>query len=358
MNRLLSVDDCSELDIIGHDLEPRASYVAEQCKRLIGRYVDVRENVVAGVVMTRSDRFAKFVSVGMGKNFIRKENLTCDGTQVLDCHAEVLAKRGLKRYILQQILSAKHGEESIATDLGGCKYAIDSDVKFHLYVSKAPCGGAALPLGCNSESHLRYRKDGGEGNLLHIQPGCFYKSCCSDKIALWNVVGVQGALLGELLKEPVFFNSIILENACAKSARMAFYGRLCLLGIPCHRPPVKTFNSGHVSKSSSDHRAFCWVSTDETGELLDTTTGLKHYSYDGVQYCTHVSKLATFQLWSNIMDGLHKSTYLECKKSAVEYQRKKEDFYSRFTEDCMGELFPKPLQVNDFCLSSNMLFTM
>ena len=138
--------------------------------------VDIRENVVASVMMTRSNRFAQFVSVGMGKNFIHKENLTCDGTRVLDCHAEVLARRGLKRYILQQILSAKDGEESIASNLHGWKYAIDSDVKFHLHVSKAPCGGAALPFGSNHSEHLRYRKEGGEGDLLRIQPGCFYKT--------------------------------------------------------------------------------------------------------------------------------------------------------------------------------------
>ena len=352
MNRLLSVDHCSELDIIGHDLEPHAGYVAEQCKRLIGRYVDVHENVVAGIVMTRSDQLAQFVSVGMGKNFIRKENLTCDGTRVLDCHAEVLAKRGLKRYILRQILSAKHGEESIATDLGGCKYAIDSDVKFHLYISKAPCGGAALPFGCNSESHLRYRKDGGEGNVLRIEPGCFYKSCCSDKIALWNVVGVQGALLGQLLTEPVFFSSIILENTCVESARMAFYGRLGLLGFPCHRPTVITISSGHVpspKKKSPNHNAFCWASTDKTGEFLNTATGLRSCYY-GTDHSTDVSKRATFQLWSEIMDGFHESTYLECKTSAVEYQRKKKQFYSLFIEHGMGELFRKPPQVNNFCL--------
>ena len=345
------MDDRFELEIIGHDLEPHASYVAERCKHLIGRYVDICENVVAGVVMTRSDRFAQFVSVGMGKNFIHKENLTCDGTRVLDCHAEVLARRGLKRYILQQILSAKYGEKSIASELHDRKYAIDSDVKFHLYVSKAPCGGAALPCGCNHSEHLRYRKEGGEGNILHIQPGCFYKTCCSDKIALWNVVGVQGALLGELLTDPVFFSSIILENTCVDSARIAFYGRLCGLGIPYHRPAVITVRSDHVlmQKKSSNHNAYCWASTDRTGEFLNTATGLRAFYYR-TDHSTDVSKMATFQLWSHIMDGFYERTYLECKMSAVEYQQKKNIFYSFFKKHGMGERFHKPPQVNNFCL--------
>ena len=42
--------------------------------------------------------------------------------------------------------------------------------------ARHPCGGAALPFGSNHSEHLRYRKEGGEGDLLRIQPGCFYKN--------------------------------------------------------------------------------------------------------------------------------------------------------------------------------------
>lgn len=36
-----------------------------------------------------------------------------------------------------------------------------------------------------------------------------YTITCSDKIARWNVVGVQGALLSRII-EPIYFDSIIL----------------------------------------------------------------------------------------------------------------------------------------------------
>jgi len=49
---------------------------------------------------------------------------------------------------------------------------------------------------------LYYRKDDGEGNVLDA-PGKEdqYKMCCSAKIALWNVVGLQTLLPEESVKE-------------------------------------------------------------------------------------------------------------------------------------------------------------
>lgn len=38
-----------------------------------------------------------------------------------------------------------------------------------------------------------------------------YTITCSDKIARWNVVGVQGALLSRII-EPIYLRSIIVGN--------------------------------------------------------------------------------------------------------------------------------------------------
>lgn len=34
---------------------------------------------------------------------------------------------------------------------------------------------------------------------------------CSDKIILWNVLGLQGQLLGTLLNKPLYLSTIIIE---------------------------------------------------------------------------------------------------------------------------------------------------
>ena len=49
---------------------------------------------------------------------------------------------------------------------------------------------------------------------------------CSDKILLWNVVGVQGSLLSHWLR-PVYFNSITLGSRFhPEHVKRALYGRV------------------------------------------------------------------------------------------------------------------------------------
>lgn len=55
---------------------------------------------------------------------------------------------------------------------------------------------------------------------------------CSDKIASWNVLGIQGALLAKLL-EPIYMSTIIIGDIdisdraqLMKECERAFYGRI------------------------------------------------------------------------------------------------------------------------------------
>ena len=106
--------------------------------------------VLASVVMMRriscgNNRLC-IVALGAGSKSISGRSLTKKGVRVHDCHAEVLARRGLLRFLYSQLEELKNGKSrtSIFTkrDDGVC--TLKKAVSFHLFISKPPCGDASV----------------------------------------------------------------------------------------------------------------------------------------------------------------------------------------------------------------------
>ena len=278
-------------------------------------------------VVARDERLdaLRVVSLGAGTKFMSTVDIEADaeaGAKVRDSHAEVLARRGLKRFLYAQLAAEagrSHREPSpVATgrkrtrereeagsftapatepgsrsarvdasqtwsvlERAGERYRVRPSVTFHLYTSSAPCGNAtvkrwakgakerfvdglsAFETPPGSDDHGRpswsavkegqiaflYKKDpgsaasepseprgtgfgadkadetekdvasgnraiasGGGGDVARfVPPGASTTGrvlTCSDKLATWSCVGLQGALLASLLTEPVYLASV------------------------------------------------------------------------------------------------------------------------------------------------------
>lgn len=106
-----------------------------------------RYKVLAGVVMTVGPTAdgATVICVTTGSKCINGGQLSMEGEALNDCHAEVLARRGLVSFLYDQLNTFNSNpSESIFERSNGNSLKLKNDVLFHLYVSSAPCGDARI----------------------------------------------------------------------------------------------------------------------------------------------------------------------------------------------------------------------
>ncbi|XP_043079401.1 double-stranded RNA-specific editase 1a isoform X3 [Puntigrus tetrazona] len=391
-----------------------------------------RRKVLAGVVMTTGTdvKDAQVICVTTGTKCINGEYMSDRGLALNDCHAEIIARRSLIRYLYGQLEyflseSTEEREKSIFRWCSEHGYRLKEDIQFHLYISTSPCGDARIfspheagaegiknydgwicSFGCrtaqqnmdqflkccklNSSSffpdqgdrhpnrkargQLRTKIESGEGtipvrtsNTIQTWDGVLQGErlltmSCSDKIARWNIIGVQGSLLS-YFTEPIYFSSLILGSLYhADHLSRAMYQRIADMDdlpkpFALNRPLLSGISNTEARQpGKAPNFSVNWTVGDQGLEIINATTGK-----DDLGRPSHLSKHALYSRWvclhaklgeSLRIQGSRPGSYHEAKQAAVEYHTAKQTLFKAFYKAGLGAWVEKPIEQDQFSLTS------
>ncbi|ESN96175.1 hypothetical protein HELRODRAFT_68171, partial [Helobdella robusta] len=87
------------------------------------------------------------VAIGTGNDCIQANCLMTNGRVIIDCHAEVMARRALLKWIYGEIRKVTAGGHADCIferpKTGGGKIRMKEQGSLHMYISSHPCGDAA-----------------------------------------------------------------------------------------------------------------------------------------------------------------------------------------------------------------------
>lgn len=204
---------------------------------------------------------------------------------------------------------------------------------------------AVRPVG-DPHTAARGRDDYALVGVLRTKPGRAdapptLSMSCSDKIAMWNVLGFQGGLAALLIR-PLYIKHIIIggvpqdeQPSILEDCDRALWRRA---GLSARQPAISftslEFVHSRASLSSSlgtlcntsSNESLCWIADSALlREII--VNGYKRGVPPKHQLRTpllpRISKLALFRLYASLRPVPLRKTYFDVKQSAHEYQAAK-----------------------------------
>ncbi|XP_011303787.1 tRNA-specific adenosine deaminase 1 [Fopius arisanus] len=350
-----------------------------------GKPIDSEWTVLAGFVLKKGDTYS-LVSLATGTKCLGANDLLNSksydyGVRLNDSHAEVLARRALLRYLYEQIdeLLLSNRNHIFVLNAAG-KIEFREDVSFHFYCSQTPCGDCSIickqegpprskiqkldgsvksnEIGDVCDIHRTGAKCVGNGMQdLHL-PGVDYhvlgplrtkpgrgdptlSLSCSDKLAKWNVLGVQGALLSMFIPK-LRIQTVVIGGQCPFSLESMERGIFKRFDCGLKGPKIVQASTGFLERKSGNRQLPCPSSViwcDVKGKNSEVAVeGRKQGATKNKKGSwLLISRKGLFNYFLRVVDKYgseqvpqhpKKITYLDFKKHARSYWSSWEDYKS------------------------------
>lgn len=370
-------------------------------------FTEKHRKVLAAVLMETSEEL-RVVALGTGTKWISGMNLDANGQAINDCHAEVIARRAFVVFLYSEL-------ERFSCDPEGSIFTMQchsrllrlkSGISFHLYISQVPCGDAAVFGSVDDGPNLTSKQLQKRGRARakidwreapgppatpqvwgQIKNGFkpLYTMSCSDKLARWNLLGMQGSLLSFYL-DPIYISTVTIGKEFGHAhLHRAISGRIeAITQLPrkytVNSPKLLAgYTTSHISQKKSVDVSLNWSAGLAEVEKVNCRTGRKEslgVSETESRLCKHSLFERFLKLWDVLASlatkaeaakviylktGAHVRmatsehlkvclTYGEVKSLAKDYGMAKGKLLEHYASHCGGPWARKPPEQDSFYL--------